>query len=122
MTYKQGMSINVTQNIIYDIKVEKTTTDRISLALLRNMQHQSIKVNGTPASIHLIKSFHCIARVSHGLIHITDWLPTFFALAGGNPNHVVEGEGFNVWDIIDNESPPQRCVFLLFNTSLKENL
>lgn len=48
------------------------------------------------------------ARVSHGLIHITDWLPTFFALAGGNPNHVVEGEGFNVWDIIDNEAPSQR--------------
>ena len=43
-------------------------------------------------------------------MHITDWLPTFFALAGGNPDHVVEGEGYNVWDIIDNESPPQRYV------------
>ena len=65
---------------------------------------------GVPATIDLLNSVHHVARVSHGLIHITDWLPTFFALAGGNPNHVVEGEGFNVWDIIDNETPSQRSV------------
>eukprot|EP00794_Sanderia_malayensis_P018174 gene18174-19988_t len=53
------------------------------------------------------------ARVSHGLMHITDWLPTFFGLAGGNPNHVVNGDGFNIWDVIDNEANSPRTEVLL---------
>lgn len=53
------------------------------------------------------------ARVSHGLVHITDWLPTFFRLSGGNPNHVVESDGFDVWDVIDWESISPRSDILL---------
>ncbi|XP_065070818.1 arylsulfatase I-like [Rhopilema esculentum] len=48
------------------------------------------------------------ARVTHGLVHITDWLPTFFSLAGGNPQHIVEGDGFDVWNLIDSEAPSPR--------------
>ena len=40
-------------------------------------------------------------RVTYGLIHINDWLPTIFRLAGGNPDHVVESDGVDVWDSIN---------------------
>ena len=75
---------------------------------LANLNINTLIIKTTPASCYVKNPIYYTARVSHGLIHITDWLPTFFSLAGGNPNHVVEGEGFDVWDIIDNEAPPKR--------------
>ena len=48
-------------------------------------------------------SFYFTGRVSYGLMHITDWLPTIFRLAGGNPEHVVEADGMDVWDSINTD-------------------
>lgn len=51
-------------------------------------------------------------RASYGLIHINDWLPTIFRLSGGNPDHVVDGDGMDVWDTISNEDFSPRLEIL----------
>ncbi|XP_065647242.1 arylsulfatase I [Hydra vulgaris] len=51
-------------------------------------------------------------RVSYGLVHINDWLPTIFRLAGGNPDHVVESDGMDVWDSINNDDYSPRMEIL----------
>ncbi|XP_005988344.1 arylsulfatase I [Latimeria chalumnae] len=46
-------------------------------------------------------------RVSRALVHITDWYPTFVALAQGNLTDVEGLDGYNVWPAISEgkESP-----------------
>ena len=47
-------------------------------------------------------------RVSYDLIDVTDWLPTFYHLAGGDVEKMQEKiDGINVWDTISHgkESP-----------------
>ena len=40
-------------------------------------------------------------RVSYDLIDATDWLPTFFHLAGGDVTTIQDKiDGMNVWDTI----------------------
>lgn len=40
-------------------------------------------------------------RVSYDLIDVTDWLPTFYHLAGGDVNKIQDKiDGMNVWDTI----------------------
>ncbi|XP_054721614.1 arylsulfatase B-like [Uloborus diversus] len=39
-------------------------------------------------------------KVSNELMHITDWLPTLLALAGGNPAELQDIDGFNQWSSI----------------------
>jgi len=51
-------------------------------------------------------------RVSYGLMHITDWLPTIFRLAGGNPEHVVETDGMDIWDSINSDDYSPRMEIL----------
>jgi len=51
-------------------------------------------------------------RASYGLMHITDWLPTLFRLAGGNPEHVVNGDGMDLWDTINAEGYSPRMEVL----------
>lgn len=36
-------------------------------------------------------------RVSRQLMHITDWLPTLFAAAGGSPSGLGYVDGYNMW-------------------------
>lgn len=47
-------------------------------------------------------------RVSYDLIDVTDWLPTFYHIAGGDVTKIKERiDGMNVWDTIayGKESP-----------------
>ena len=50
-------------------------------------------------------------RVSHDLLHVTDWLPTFVALAGGNSTHSLDGS--NIWETVSSGAPSPRTEILL---------
>lgn len=39
-------------------------------------------------------------RVSRQLMHITDWLPTLYAAAGGNPSNLGYVDGYNMWETL----------------------
>lgn len=56
-------------------------------------------------------------RVSYGLVHMVDWLPTIFRLAGGNPEHVVESDGMDIWDSIniDDYSPRMEILYGIYD-------
>ena len=48
-------------------------------------------------------------RVSHDLIDATDWLPTFYHLAGGEVTKIQDKiDGMNVWDTISEGAPSPR--------------
>ncbi|XP_046995298.1 arylsulfatase B-like [Schistocerca americana] len=53
-------------------------------------------------------------RVSHQLMHVTDWLPTFYAAAGGNVSSLPEDlDGVNLWDaLVTNGESPRTEVLL----------
>lgn len=40
------------------------------------------------------------ARVSNELVHITDWLPTLYSAAGGDPNDLGKIDGFDQWRLL----------------------
>eukprot|EP00794_Sanderia_malayensis_P003645 gene3645-4162_t len=52
-------------------------------------------------------------RVSDDLLHITDWLPTFLELAGGNSSKIHKLDGFNIWDTISSQKASPRTEILL---------
>lgn len=48
-------------------------------------------------------------RVSYDLIDATDWLPTFYHLAGGDVTAIQDKiDGVNVWDTIANGAASPR--------------
>ena len=51
-------------------------------------------------------------RVSKELFHITDWLPTFYELAGGNSS-LLQVDGYSVWNSLSNNKPSPREEILL---------
>lgn len=58
----------------------------------------------------LLKKPH---RTSMDLIHITDWLPTLYYAAGGNPLDLGVLDGYNVWETLSNGVPSPRSEVLL---------
>ena len=59
-------------------------------------------------------------RVSTALLHASDWLPTFYSLAGGDVKSLGPIDGFNVWDTISNDALSPRYEVLHGLDSLKE--
>ncbi|XP_045133801.1 arylsulfatase B-like isoform X2 [Portunus trituberculatus] len=52
-------------------------------------------------------------RVSHQMIHITDWLPTFISAAGGDPSSLESIDGQDLWEILTQNLPSPRTEFLV---------
>nr|ATE50182.1 glucosinolate sulfatase 3 [Psylliodes chrysocephala] len=52
-------------------------------------------------------------RVSNQLIHIIDWLPTFYSIAGLNKTEISNTDGIDMWESIseDKESPRIEMVY-----------
>lgn len=53
------------------------------------------------------------ARVVHNLVHITDWLPTLYAAAGGDLIDLGEIDGVNQWQILSENRGTGREILLL---------
>lgn len=58
---------------------------------------------------HLIES---PTRVSNGLYHVTDWLPTLYRLAGGT-GFLQPNDGMDIWNSISTGAPSPRTEVLL---------
>lgn len=58
-------------------------------------------------------SFQHNARVSNKLFHITDWLPTLYAAAGGNLNDLGPIDGINQWQLLSSSHGPGRDRLLI---------
>ncbi|XP_049520773.1 arylsulfatase B-like [Dermacentor silvarum] len=52
-------------------------------------------------------------RVSHQLMHITDWLPTLYSAAGGDVTSLGELDGFDMWSALNVGKPSPRTEILL---------
>lgn len=53
-------------------------------------------------------------RVSNDMIHITDWLPTFYSAAGGNIANLGELDGVDQWSTVQFGKGSSRD-FILIN-------
>lgn len=56
---------------------------------------------------------HGMANVSNNLIHVTDWLPTLYAAAGGNVTDLGDIDGVNQWPFLSQGKPSTRDTLLL---------
>ena len=39
-------------------------------------------------------------RVSDGMMHVCDWLPTLYGLGGGDPSQLKDLDGMDVWGML----------------------
>lgn len=53
------------------------------------------------------------ARVSSQLIHVTDWLPTLYSAAGGDPKELGDIDGMDQWSLLSKEEGKEREHLLL---------
>ncbi|CAL1279724.1 unnamed protein product [Larinioides sclopetarius] len=51
-------------------------------------------------------------RISHQLMHVTDWLPTLYTLIGGNVEDLGSIDGINMWQALLNDAPSPRTEIL----------
>ncbi|XP_077553362.1 arylsulfatase B-like [Haemaphysalis longicornis] len=59
-------------------------------------------------------------RVSHQMMHITDWLPTLYHAAGGRPDFLEEKlDGYDMWDALSRDLPSPRNE-VLYNIEPKQ--
>lgn len=87
----------------------------------RGTNSTSLKWSYIVLSIHLTCFFrHISGRVSTALLHASDWLPTFYALAGGDVKGLGPIDGFNVWETISSDTQSPRYEILHGLDSLKE--
>ncbi|XP_029177436.1 arylsulfatase B-like [Nylanderia fulva] len=56
---------------------------------------------------------HKTARVCDDLMHVTDWLPTLYSIAGGNVKDLGEIDGVNQWCMLNGSLPSARDKILL---------
>ncbi|KAK9509481.1 hypothetical protein O3M35_006791 [Rhynocoris fuscipes] len=47
-------------------------------------------------------------RVANQLMYITDWMPTFYALAGLDPKELGDIDGYNMWPSLSEDLPSPR--------------
>ncbi|GLV35650.1 uncharacterized protein CBL_01200 [Carabus blaptoides fortunei] len=52
------------------------------------------------------------SRVSHQLMHISDWLPTLYYAAGGNPGKLGNIDGINIWEALSQDVASNRTEVL----------
>lgn len=69
----------------------------------------AVRVPGFIWSPRLAKS----GVVSQQLMHITDWLPTLYSLAGGRQEHLGPIDGVDMWQALSTSSPSIRNEILL---------
>ncbi|XP_050405848.1 arylsulfatase J isoform X1 [Patella vulgata] len=50
--------------------------------------------------------------IMDNLMHITDWLPTIYSLAGGNASDLPNQDGYNVWNMLSDDGQPIRTSVL----------
>ncbi|KAH7963146.1 hypothetical protein HPB52_019742 [Rhipicephalus sanguineus] len=55
---------------------------------------------------------HSRRRVSHQLMHITDWLPTLYSIGGGNVKKLGRLDGFDMWRCLSQGSRSPRLEML----------
>ncbi|XP_049270276.1 arylsulfatase B [Rhipicephalus sanguineus] len=55
---------------------------------------------------------HSRRRVSHQLMHITDWLPTLYSIGGGNVKSLGKLDGFDMWRYLSQGSRSPRLEML----------
>ena len=46
------------------------------------------------------------------LMHVTDWLPTFYSLAGGDVHNLTKVDGFDMWDMLSTATDSPRVEIL----------
>ncbi|CAL1278122.1 unnamed protein product, partial [Larinioides sclopetarius] len=51
-------------------------------------------------------------RISQQLMHVTDWLPTLYKAAGGDPADLGALDGVDMWDALLDDSPSPRTEML----------
>lgn len=61
------------------------------------------------------------SRVSTQLFHITDWLPTLYSAAGGNPSDLKQLDGIDQWSAIKRVKIRKRRKSVLVNIQDEEN-
>ncbi|XP_077994837.1 arylsulfatase J-like [Glandiceps talaboti] len=52
------------------------------------------------------------SRIFNGMMHMVDWLPTIYHLAGGNVTDLKHLDGLNIWDSISSDIPSPRTEIL----------
>lgn len=85
-----------------------------------HMWTSDLKLLRFERSLNLFFFPHISGRVSTALLHASDWLPTFFALAGGDVKGLGPIDGFNVWETISSDAQSPRYEILHGLDSLKE--